>query len=353
MGVQPEQQDDRRVLRVRRPAGQAVRAQQPVDHGHARHGRHGHRGPRRRAHRRDADRPRREPAAHHRRGARRGRHHDGAADVVPVQGGHDVPVPRARGARRRDAALGRRQLGQRAAAAAAERDAARGRRGRLLPLRLRGRPAQLQVDQHGAAVQDGRADAHGVRARRRPHLGRQRRRLQGARDPHQPLVRPGLRRREVARRQHLRVGARLRRARVRAQARRPHRRRRDAVRHVLVAPQVRAGRAARLLGHQLQRGRGDPAAVGRPGGRRPGHLRRPAGRVPAVLLPDGAAPGAGRRDRAQDLRRRRPQHALRGPEAQLGQPRHPGGAAAVGRRREPDPPVGRHARRQVEALYGP
>ncbi len=63
---------------------------------------------------------------------------------------------------------------------AAERQRRR-RRGHLLPLRLPRRPAQLPVAQHQPAPEDLGADVAGEAVRRRSHLDRQRRPLQGLR----------------------------------------------------------------------------------------------------------------------------------------------------------------------------
>ena len=73
--------------------------------------------------------------------------------------------------------LVRRQLGQHPPPADAGGAQSRRRRGDLLPLRLRRRPAQLQMDQHESHLpQDLGADAPGLRVRRGPHLDRERRR---------------------------------------------------------------------------------------------------------------------------------------------------------------------------------
>ena len=74
--------------------------------------------------------------------------------------------------------------------AAADRSRA-GRLRRLLPLRLRRRPAQLQVDQHEPDRARLGADAPRVRVRREPDLDRQRRRPQadGVPDPVLPRLR--------------------------------------------------------------------------------------------------------------------------------------------------------------------
>ena len=76
------------------------------------------------------------------------RRHQGAAGLGALQGGAGLLRARHARAGRRDAAVVRRQLGQYPAPADAGRAQASGRRGRVLPLRLRRRSAQLQVAQH-------------------------------------------------------------------------------------------------------------------------------------------------------------------------------------------------------------
>ncbi len=94
-------------------------------------------------------------------------------------------------ARRRHAALFRRQLGKHPAPAVARRHRSRRRLRDLLPLRLRRRPAQLQVDQHESDRARLGADAPRVRVRRAPHLDRERRRPEADGIP--DLVLPRLR----------------------------------------------------------------------------------------------------------------------------------------------------------------
>ena len=85
-----------------------------------------------------------------------------------VQGYYDQGM---RGARRRDAALRRRQLGQHPPAADPATAARAGRLRHLLPLRLRRRPAQLQVGRHQPDPEHLGADAPRLRVRRRPASG--------------------------------------------------------------------------------------------------------------------------------------------------------------------------------------
>ena len=123
------------------------------------------------------------------------RRHEGAAALVPLQGSAGLLRERAARAGRRDAAVGRGQLGQRAPAADRRGAQARRRRRHLLPLRLPRRPAQLSVGQHEPDREDLGPDEPGQAVRRRPHLDRQRRPLQGLRVPDRvlPQAWPGTR----------------------------------------------------------------------------------------------------------------------------------------------------------------
>ena len=117
---------------------------------------------------------------------------------------------------RRDAAVGRRQLGQHPPAAHRGRAQADRRRGDLLSLRLRRRAAQLQVDQHQSDSQSLGADDPGQGIRRRPDLDRQRGPLQGPGIPHRVFHAPGLGYRAVDEPEYRRIHAALGRAGIRS-----------------------------------------------------------------------------------------------------------------------------------------
>lgn len=91
LGVQPEQRDYRRLLPVRRGAGEAVLAKLPIHDGNARDGGHGDRGPRQRGDRGDAADARGESAGDY-CGRPGGEYLGCASDVVSVQRGAELCI---------------------------------------------------------------------------------------------------------------------------------------------------------------------------------------------------------------------------------------------------------------------
>ena len=98
----------------------------------------------------------------------------GPAGLGALQGSAGLLRARHARARRRAAALVRRQLRQHPPPAHARGAQAPRRRGHLLSLRLRRQPAQLQVDQRDAARQGVGADAPRVEVRGHAHVDRER-----------------------------------------------------------------------------------------------------------------------------------------------------------------------------------
>ena len=183
-------------LRQQQPGAAGVLARRhgaaagPRGGGHPGHARRRRRADERGDRHRPAGEDRGRPAPDHRRGHRQAGRAD-PAGVGAVQGsagllrqGHARPG-------RRDPAVRGRQLGQHPPPARPGRQAP-GRLWRVLPLRLRRRPAQLQVDQHHPDRARLGADAPGLGARRGAAVGGQRRRHQAAGNADQRLPRPGL-----------------------------------------------------------------------------------------------------------------------------------------------------------------
>ena len=200
----------------------------------------------------------------------------GAAALGALQGSAGVLRARHARARRRHAALDRRQLGQPPPPADGRGAQAERRRRHLLPLRLcTAARSQLQVAQHQPAPEDLGADEPGLPVRRRPHLDRQRRRPQADGASDRVLPAPGVEPRRLAQGQDRRVHPALGRARVRPRACGRDRRHRLQVHQVQRLAQAGAAHAGDLQPVQLPRGRARLGGVAR----RDRHERRSSTQV--------------------------------------------------------------------------